>query len=71
MYRISGGRSQPIVVKTIKAITAAICSSEPGRYNIDEISDESPPSGHIVKPWGVGIKWADGSIEIERDPLGA
>ena len=68
MYRISRDGQKLVVVKTIKAITAAICSRKPGRYDIDEICDESRVSGLIAMPWGVGIKWADGSIELQRDP---
>ena len=68
MYQISRDGQNPVVVKTIKAILAAICLREPGRYEIDEIRDEPPPSGQNARRWGIGIKWADGTLEVEPDP---
>jgi hypothetical protein len=68
MYRISCDGQEPVIVETIKAIMSAIRSSEPGRYVIDEINHESPPTGHIVRHWGIGIRWADGTVEVEPEP---
>jgi hypothetical protein len=68
MYRISRDAQETMVVDTFKAINLAIGSNKPGRYVIEEISDATPPTGDNARPWGIGIKWADGSVEIERDP---
>jgi hypothetical protein len=67
MYRISCDGQELFIVETIKAIMSAIRSSEPGRYVIDEINHESPPTGDIVRPWGIGTRWADGTVEVEPE----
>ena len=66
MYIISRLGQEPIVVDTFKAILPAIVAIKPGRYVIDEIRDASPPTRNMGRQWGIGIKWADGSVEIER-----
>jgi len=68
MYRISRDEQEPLIVETIKAIMFAIRSGAPGRYVIDEISDESPPNGDTARCWGIGIKLTDGTVEIEPEP---
>ena len=69
MYRISGSDEQePIVVETLKAIMSAIRSSEPGRYVIDEVSNEPPTNGDAVRHWGIAMRWPDGTVEIEPEP---
>jgi hypothetical protein len=40
----------------------------PGRYGVDEISDEPGPSGHTSRRWGVILKLEDGTIISEPDP---
>jgi len=65
MYRIGRSGHEPIVdVDQFDAIEPAIRSSEPGRYHVDEISADPLPSGHTSRRWGVGIKRADGSVEL-------
>ena len=55
-----------MVVSTIKAVKAAICSND-GRYEIHMVGDKRSPTGQDLRRWGVGIKLADGSFEIELD----
>ena len=69
MFRVSRNGQEPIIdVDQVEAIEPAIRSSEPGRYQVDEISAEPLPSGHTSRRWGVGIKRADGSVALEPDP---
>jgi hypothetical protein len=49
------------------ATSALVRRANPGRYHVDEISAD-PPSGYTSRRWGLGIKQADGSVVIERDP---
>ncbi len=67
MFRISCEGRPTVVVGTVKAVQAAICSSEPGRYEIHMVGEKSSPAGQDVRRWGVGVKLADGSFEIELD----
>jgi hypothetical protein len=67
MFRISCEGRPIVVVGTVKAVKAAICSSEPGRYEIHLVGDKSPPAGQDLRRWGSGIKLADGSFEIELE----
>jgi hypothetical protein len=69
MYIISRLEQEPIVVDTFKAILPAIAATKPGRYVIDEIHDASQPTRNMLRRWGVGIKWVDGSVEIEHDSV--
>jgi hypothetical protein len=62
------GREPAIDAGQVEAIKPAICSSEPGRYRMDEISADALPSGHTSRRWVVGIKQVDGSVELEPDP---
>lgn len=39
----------------------------PGRYHIDEISADPLPSGHTSRRWGIGFKYGDWSLAIDRD----
>jgi hypothetical protein len=68
MFQISRGEQEPIGVKNFKELKLTIHSSKPGRYRIDEISADPLPPGRQPQLWGIGINWADGSVEIERDP---
>jgi hypothetical protein len=69
MFRISNSRSDENVdVDTVEAIEPVIRSSKPGRYHVDEISADPLPGGRISRRWGVGIKWAGGSVVIQPDP---
>ena len=67
MFRISCEGRPTVVVGTVKAVTAAISLSEPGRFEIHLVGDKSSPAGQDARRWGVGIKLADGSFEIELD----
>jgi hypothetical protein len=69
MFRISNSRSVKFVyVESIKAIEPLNRSSKPGRYHIYEMSADPLPSGRTSRRWGVGIKWADGSVVMKPDP---
>lgn len=69
MFRVSRNGHEPIVdVDQVDAIEPALRSIEPGRYHVDEISADPLPSGHTPRRWGVGMKRADGSVELEPDP---
>jgi hypothetical protein len=66
MYRISGSAGgEPIIVNALKSIAIALGAIKPGRYDIDEIVDDSLATGMMLRRWGIGIKWTDGSFEIE------
>jgi hypothetical protein len=65
MYRISRNGHEPIIdVDQVQAIEPVIRSSEPGRYHVDEISSDPPPSGHTSRRWGVGINRNDASVTL-------
>jgi len=68
MIRISGKDDFLLDVETVEQIERGICSSPPGRYQVDETSTKPLPSGHTARRCGVGIKRADGSIVMEPDP---
>ncbi len=69
MFRIKNSRSDKFVdVDTAEAIEPVIRSNQPGRYHIDEIRADPLPSRRTSRRWGVGIKWADGTVAIEPDP---
>jgi hypothetical protein len=69
MFRISRDDQEPIVdVDTVEAIEPVIRLLKPGRWHIDELPANPFPSGHTARHWGVGIKRADGSVVLERDP---
>jgi hypothetical protein len=68
MYRISRDGQEPVIVETIKAIMSAIGLRAPGRYVIDEINNEPRTIGDTMRHWGIGIRWADGTVEIEPEP---
>jgi hypothetical protein len=68
MYRVSRAGREPIVdVDQVGKIEPLIRSSEPRRYQVDEISAKLLPSGYTSRRWGVGIKRADGSVELESN----
>jgi hypothetical protein len=68
MYRISRDGQEPIIdVDQVEAIKPAIRSSEPGRYDVDEISANLLPIGHSSKRWGAGIKHGDDELAIEPE----
>jgi hypothetical protein len=67
-FRISQPDHEPITdVGSVVAVEGAIRASEPGRYHVDEISQDPLPSGHTSRRWGVGIKRPDGTVAIEPD----
>jgi hypothetical protein len=69
MFRISKDADHRVVdVDTLDEIEPVLRRAEPGRYHIDEITHDLRPSGYISYRWGVGIKWDDGSVMLERDP---
>jgi hypothetical protein len=69
MYLISQRGQEPIVdVDQVEAIEFAIHSNNPGKYHVDEISDDPLPSGHTARRWGIGVKRADGTVDLELDP---
>jgi hypothetical protein len=76
MFRISRCTDGPIVdVVTFGQLVAALQSGKRGRFRIDELNYDLMTSGLTSRRWGVGIKWADGTVVIERDrapsePLG-
>jgi len=69
IFRVSRDGQEPIIdVDQVEGIEPAIRSSEPGRYQVDEISREPLPSGHTSRRWGVGIKRRNGVVTLDRDP---
>jgi hypothetical protein len=68
MFRVSRDGNEPIVnLDTLERIVPEIRALPPGLWHIDEVPAKAFPSGHTSRRWGVGIRWADGSIAIERD----
>ena len=68
MFRISRSGSDEIIdVAQVDEIELAV-KTKPGRYDADQIEQDPLPSGHTSCRWGVGIKKADASVVIERDP---
>jgi hypothetical protein len=69
MFRLCCNGQEPIVdVDTLEEIELDIRCAEPRRDHIDEITRDPLPSGHTSRRWGVGSKWADGTVVIERNP---
>jgi hypothetical protein len=63
VWHISRNGQEPIVnVDDIEQIEAEILALPPGRWHIDELPAKPFPSGHTARRWGVGIKYADGSV---------
>jgi hypothetical protein len=70
MFRISKGADGPVVdVATFGQLVAALQSGKRGCFDIDEIRHDPLTSSLTSRRWGVCIKWADGSIVLQRDPL--
>jgi hypothetical protein len=69
IYRVSQPDSdQGIDAVSIDDAEEVIRSVGSGRYQIDEISRDSGPSGHTSRRWGVGIKHANGAVTLDPDP---
>jgi hypothetical protein len=69
MFRISRNGQEPIVnIDHVAQIEPEIRALPAGRWHIDELPAEPFRSGHTARRWGVGIKCADGSVVLERDP---
>jgi hypothetical protein len=54
-----------LIAGCLDEIEPVIRAAEPGRYHIDELPLKPFLSGHTARRWGVGIKWADGSVVLE------
>jgi hypothetical protein len=69
VFRISEGGQEPVIdVATVEGIGPAIQTAKPGRYHDHEVSGDPLPSGHTSRGWGIGIKWADGSVaSVDHD----
>jgi hypothetical protein len=52
---------------TIGYLKGIFSHLDPGRYVVDEIATDTPPSGHTARRWGVMLKLADGTIIEEPD----
>ena len=57
-------------VGTPAEVAAALLGAKPGRYVMEESSmaGELLPSGYSCQRWGVAIRQADGSVELEPEP---
>jgi hypothetical protein len=67
MYRISRFGKEPVADAQIsEEIKPAIGNAEPGLYLVHEISAEPLPSGNVCRPWGIGVKRQNGSVEFDR-----
>jgi hypothetical protein len=57
-------------VGTLEEVTAALQIAKPGRYVIEEssIAGEFLPSGYTCQRWGVAIRQANGTVELEQEP---
>jgi hypothetical protein len=64
MFRISKNGQEPVAdVVSTRQIVPAIRECGPGRYHVDELSDE-----HASRRWLVVTKKPDGEIVIEYEP---
>jgi hypothetical protein len=64
MFRITKNRQEPVVdVASYRQIVPAIRESGPGRYQVDQFSDE-----HSSRRWAVVTNKLDGAIVIEYEP---
>jgi hypothetical protein len=69
MFRLSQGDDGSVVdVTTFEQLVLTLQAGERGRFRIEEITRDPLPPGQKSSRWGVGAKWADGTIVIERDP---
>jgi hypothetical protein len=68
VFRISKSRHQVIDVAQVDQIEPAVKPSKARRYHVFELKADPLPSGRGSRCWGVGIKWADGSVEMKSDP---
>ncbi len=55
-------------VGQVEASEAAVVSSKPGRYHVDQIERGPILAGHASRRWGVAIKHPDGRVILEPDP---
>jgi hypothetical protein len=68
MFRIFNKSARLVIdVNTAAEIEAAIRARPPGLYVVDEMPLKPFSSGRTARRWGIGIKWADGSVLIEPD----
>ena len=58
------------IISTPEEIAAALQRAKPGRYIIEEssVAGELLPSGYSCQRWGVAIRQADGTVELEPEP---
>jgi hypothetical protein len=68
MFRISRDTNTVIDVAQADEIEPAVRTSEPGRYDVDQIERDPLPSGNTSRRWGVAIKRQDGSVLVGADP---
>jgi hypothetical protein len=69
MFRLSRGADGPVVdFTTFRQLVVALRDGKRGRFRIDEITRDPSPHSHTSRRWGVGAKWADGTVVIERHP---
>ena len=57
-------------VRTPEEVTAALQSAKPGRYVVEESSmaGDLLRSGYSCQRWGVAIRQADGTVDLEPEP---
>jgi hypothetical protein len=67
MFRISRGDSG-FDSDTLDRVREMLRNGKPGRFHVDEIRADPLPSDHTSRRWGVGIKRADRSVDLEPDP---
>jgi hypothetical protein len=65
MFRISREGIDHQSVVSFDEILPALRSNGPGFYVIDVCVGDPFPGGHTYRRWGVGIKKANGEIELE------
>jgi hypothetical protein len=69
MYRLSQPGRRPVAdVGSVEGVEAVIRASEPGQYQVDEITAEPLTSGHTSRRWGGGINRLDGEVTLDPDP---
>ena len=68
MFRVSHRGEGIDDADTIEGARGIVRGQSAGRYDVDEIRDESFPSGHTSRQWGRMIRHPDGRVKDEPWP---
>ncbi len=67
ILRVNNSDGEPIgTALSIHSLEWLLEGVPPGRYHIDEISNDPLPSGHTSRRWGIAVKRIDSSVSVAR-----